>query len=215
MISQANDTFAEFRDSGDEHGRSIAAASRFFSETNVGAGQKKYSMGETISQDSAQKLKRLHTVEDTNLTQRCYIVSKREAKAYGLDLETKLAAQKFGDTCARFRNLSRAHMISLKMSSSSHLYITLTVHAFKQLICQVIGLFNNVYILHASAVDSSFVPISSVFSIEKINQTGEENQTSLQKLVNSQAPEGRYHVYSDGRFDFQKGNVSSDEFLFE
>lgn len=48
------------------------------------------------------------------------------------EIERKLSVDVSRDSYTTLRNVSRKHTISLKIPSDCHVYIVLTVHAFKQ-----------------------------------------------------------------------------------
>lgn len=56
------------------------------------------------------------------------------------------------------------------MPSNGHYYNALTIHAFKEAICDWIGLINDCYVLHAHSLDDQFLPFCSSIPVKKVNE---------------------------------------------
>lgn len=101
----------------------------------------------------------------------------------GVEVERELSVHVPGSEYARMRNDTREYTVCFKMPSDGHYYITLTVYAFKEPVCDWFGLVNGCYILDALFLDSQLLPFCSEFLLKMVNESHENIRLEAKQAI--------------------------------
>lgn len=114
-----------------------------------------------------------------NFIQSCHNTFLSETRMSGSEVQEDLSVSLHGTEDGRHDNEFRDQTIAFRMPPSGNVYIDFTMKAFRQYICEWMGVVRDYYILHSRILDKAFKPFDLQESMNFINESNEDESITM------------------------------------